>query len=274
MAEPFGIVAGAVGIAAAFTACVDCFKYVHLGQNLKRDYQTEQLSLSCAKLRLTRWGQAVNVLDDPQLGRRDATPAELQVVKGSLHQMLVLFADSEKISKKYAPDSSSMDAPSEDLNVVALNSMIETMVEKRQKGPSILRTAAWAVHRRGELKELVSNITGFINNIEQLFPAPQARRELAQREVAEIQDTRVLELLEQISRGVDNLLRAAVGEALAGHQYKNVTIKGKAQVGDAVASGWSGGAAGLSHTYDGVQVDVSGKALLGNSRGGKGFWND
>lgn len=71
------------------------------------------------------------------------------------------------------------DAPSEDLNIVALNNMIETMVEKRQKGPSILRTAAWALHCRGELKELVSNITGLINNIEQLFPAPQARRELA-----------------------------------------------------------------------------------------------
>jgi len=26
MAEPFGIAAGAVGIAAAFTACVDCFE--------------------------------------------------------------------------------------------------------------------------------------------------------------------------------------------------------------------------------------------------------
>lgn len=104
---------------------------------------------------LGRWGQAVNVLGDPQLGRRDATPAELQVVKGSLHQILILFADSEKISMKYAPDSSLTEAPSEDLTVVALNSMIETMAAKRQKGPSILRTAAWALHRRGELKELV-----------------------------------------------------------------------------------------------------------------------
>lgn len=73
---------------------------------------------------------------------------------------------------------------------------------------------------------------------------------------------------------MDNLLRAAVGEALSGHQYKNVTIMGKAQVGDAVAGGWSGGTVGLSHAYDDVQVNVSGKALLGNSCGGKGFWDD
>ena len=62
MAEPFGIVAGAVGIAAAFTACVDCFEYIQLGRHFGRDYQTDLLSLNCARLRLTRWGQAVNHL--------------------------------------------------------------------------------------------------------------------------------------------------------------------------------------------------------------------
>ena len=34
MAEPFSITAGAVGIAAAFSACVDCFGYVQLGRRL------------------------------------------------------------------------------------------------------------------------------------------------------------------------------------------------------------------------------------------------
>ena len=33
MAESFGIVAGAVGIAAAFTACVDCFGYVRFARH-------------------------------------------------------------------------------------------------------------------------------------------------------------------------------------------------------------------------------------------------
>jgi hypothetical protein len=61
MAEPFGIVAGAVGIAATFKACVDCFEYIQLGRHFGRDYQTDLLSLNCARLRLTRWGQAVNI---------------------------------------------------------------------------------------------------------------------------------------------------------------------------------------------------------------------
>jgi hypothetical protein len=38
MAKPFGIIAGAVGIAAAFTACVDCFNYIQLGRRFGRYY--------------------------------------------------------------------------------------------------------------------------------------------------------------------------------------------------------------------------------------------
>jgi hypothetical protein len=101
MAEPFGIAAGAVGIAAAFTACVNCFGYVQLGRHFGRDLQTDMLALNCSRLCLTRWGQAVNIYDDPKLGRQDATPAEIQAAKDTLHHILRLFADTEKISKKY-----------------------------------------------------------------------------------------------------------------------------------------------------------------------------
>ena len=82
MAEPFGIVAGAIGIASAFTACVDCFEYVQCGAqcgcHFGRDFETSQLALNCARLRLTRWGESVNIYDDPKLGRQDATSTEIQ----------------------------------------------------------------------------------------------------------------------------------------------------------------------------------------------------
>ncbi|KAF1944928.1 hypothetical protein EJ02DRAFT_339827, partial [Clathrospora elynae] len=105
IAEPFRIAAGAVGIAAAFTACVYCFGYVQYGRHFGRDYQTELISLDCARLYLTRWGQAVNIHEDPRMGRPDATPSEVQTVKNDLHQILVLFADIEKISRMYRLES-------------------------------------------------------------------------------------------------------------------------------------------------------------------------
>ena len=101
MAEPFGFVAGAVSISAAFTACVDRFGYIQFGRHFGRDFQTDQLSLDCARLRLTCWGQAVDIYNDPRLGKHEAAATEIQTAKDILLQMLALFADSENISKKY-----------------------------------------------------------------------------------------------------------------------------------------------------------------------------
>jgi hypothetical protein len=96
MTEPFGIAAGAVGIAATFTACVDCFGYVQLGRHFGRDFQTDLLTLNCARLRLTRWGQAVNIYEDPKLGKPDVTSAEVRTVKDTLYQILILFASTRR----------------------------------------------------------------------------------------------------------------------------------------------------------------------------------
>jgi len=280
MAEPFGIAAGAVGIAAAFTACVDCFGYVQLGRHFGRDFQTDVLALNCTRLRLTRWGQAVNIYDDPNLGRPDATPAEIQAAKDTLHHILQLFADTEKISKKYklsakpGDDLSTLSTDDMDPAAMALSNKMKKLAIRRQKGSSVLKTASWALYHRSELKELIQNITSLIDNIEDLFPAPQSQLGLVKQETAEIQDKQALGLVESAAQDVDSLLQAAAKEALTGHQYLNVVIKGKAQTGDVFSSDWRGEARGASHKYDGVEVDKDGKALIGNQYGGKGFWDD
>jgi len=280
MAEPFGIAAGAVGIAAAFTACVDCFGYVQLGRHFGRDFQTDVLALNCARLRLTRWGQVVNIYDDPKLGRQDATPAEIQAAKDTLHHILQLFADTEKISKKYKlnanarEDLSTLSTIDMDPAVIVLSNKMKELAIRRQKGSSVLKTASWALYHRLELKKLIENITLLINNIEDLFPAPQLQLALVKQETAEIQDKQALGLVERAAQDVDSLLQAAAKEGLTGHQYLNIVIKGKAQTGDAFSSDWKGEARGASHKYDGVEVDKDAMALIGNKYGGKDFWDD
>jgi hypothetical protein len=280
MAEPFGIAAGAVGITAAFTACVDCFGYVQLGRHFGRDFQTDVLALNCARLRLTRWGQAVNIYDDPKLGRPDATRTEIQAAQDALHHILQLFADTEKISKKYKPnanagdDLSTLSTDDMDPVVMELSNKMKRLAIRRQKGSSILKTASWALYHRSELKELIEKITSLIDNIEHLFPAPQSQLALVKQETAEIQDKQALGLVESAAQDVDSLLQAAAKEALSGHQYSNVVIKGNAQTGDAFSSDWKGKARGASHKYDGVEVEKDGKALIGNKYGGKDFWDD
>ncbi|PSS25225.1 hypothetical protein M430DRAFT_33010 [Amorphotheca resinae ATCC 22711] len=282
MAEPFGIAASAVGIATAFTACVDCFKYIQIGRHFGRDFQTDLLTLDFARLRLSRWGEAVDIYNDPKLGRPDATPAEIQIAKDALHQILVLFANTKKISQNYklnakvGEDLSILTPEDVDPEVIALDNKLRELAIRPQKKrlSGVLKTASWALYHRSEHKELIQNITSLIDNIEAVFPALQTRLKLVKRETAKIDDEQSLKLIESAAQDVDPLLQAAAKETLTGHHYSNVVIKGKAQTGDAFSSDWKGKAIGASHTYDGVEVENNGKALIGNKYGGKDFWDD
>lgn len=137
MAEPFDIVAGAIGVASAFTACVDCFEYVQFVRHFGRDFQTSKLALDCARLRLTRWGESVNIYEDPKLGRQDATAAETQLAKDAMLQILKLFGDTESISKKYKLTATA----SEDLSVYSTTDMDPKMVvlDNKMRGLAIQR---------------------------------------------------------------------------------------------------------------------------------------
>jgi len=280
MAEPFGIVAGAIGLATTFTACIDCFEYIQFGRHFGRDFQTDQLVLSCARLRLTRWGESVNIYDDPKLGRPDATAKEIQVAKDTLLQILVLFANTEGISKKYkltakaGEDLSTFSTGDMDSTVVALNNKMKGLAIKRQRGSRLLKLTSWALYHRSEFKDLLEQIISLIDNIEKLFPAPETQITLVRQDAAEIGDKQSLELIENIAKGVDSLLQTAAQEVLTGHQYLNVVIRGQAQTGDAYSSDWRGSAIGLSHQYNSIEVEKGGKALIGNKYGGKDFWDD
>ncbi|KFY03085.1 hypothetical protein O988_01698 [Pseudogymnoascus sp. VKM F-3808] len=279
MAEPFGIVAGAIGIASAFTACVDCFEYVQFGRHFGRDFQTSQLALACARLRLTRWGESVNIYGDAKLGRQNATATEIQLAKDVLLQILVLLADTKGTSKKYKltakadEDLSAYSTGDMDPKMVVLDNKMKSMAIQRQKNGRFLKLASWALYHRSSLKDLLEQIVSLLDEIERLFPAPRSQTTLVQQEIAEIGDKESLELIADAATGVDSLLQKTVKEVIAGHQYSNIGIKGQAHTGDAYSSDWSGGAIGASHKYDGIKVEEGGKALVGNQYGGKDFWD-
>jgi hypothetical protein len=145
MADPFGISSGAIGIATAFTACVDCFGYTQFGRHFGRDFQTDQLALGCARLRLARWGESVNIYNDPRLGRPDATATEIRMAIDTMLQILALFADTEEISKEYklkakaGEDLTLFTATDMDPLHMALENTMKQIAIKRQKGSRFLK---------------------------------------------------------------------------------------------------------------------------------------
>ena len=279
MAEPFGIVAGVVSVSTAFTACVDCFGYIQFGRHFGRDFPTDQLSLNCARLRLTRWGQAVDIYNDPKLGKPEAPATEIQTAKDTLLQILALFADSKDISKKYkirakaGDDLTLLPATGVNPTLSALENTMEQLAIKRQKGIHILKLTSWALYRRSQLKDLIESITSLIDNLENFFLHLKPKSPLPDRKLWRCAIANLLGHLET-AKAVDSMLGKSAQEALAGHQYLNVGVRGQAQTGDAYSNDWKGNAVGASHTYDGVEVEKDGKALVGNKYGGKDFWDD
>jgi hypothetical protein len=203
-------------------------------------------------------------------------------VQNALHQVLVLFADTEKISKTYnlkmrTGDDLAILAPNDlEPTVFGLRNKMKELALRRQKDASVLKTTSWALYHRSQLKDLVNGITFLVDSIEKIFPAPEKELVLVKQETAAIQDRQALKLVESAAYGVDDLLRAAAKDALAGHQYLNVTIKGKAKAhaGDSFSSDWRGRSQGASHRYDSVLVDENAKIFMGNKYGGKDFWDE
>jgi len=282
MAEVFGIAASAISLALAFTTCVDCFEYIQLGRHFGRDFQTSLITLNCTRLRLSRWGQAVDIYNDPKLGRRDASPAEIQLARDALLQILALFAETEKISKRYkskanvGDDFSTYSNKDMDSAFKVINNKMNSLAIQRKKGPGLLKATSWALYHNSEFKGLIENINKLVHELECLFPAPAAQLRLAKQEVGVVQDRQALELIENITRSVDSILYAAVKDAFLGHQYRNVVVTDHAQLltGDSVSSDWRGETKGASHLYDGLLVGGHAKVMTGNRFGGKDFFDD
>jgi hypothetical protein len=61
MAEAAGLVVGVVALAGLFNNTVECFEFVQLGRTFGKDFQTSQLKLDSARLRLSRWGKSLDL---------------------------------------------------------------------------------------------------------------------------------------------------------------------------------------------------------------------
>ncbi|KAL6707671.1 hypothetical protein ACN47E_003792 [Coniothyrium glycines] len=271
MAEPFGIVAGAIGIASAFSACVECFGYVQQARNFGQDLQTNLLTLDGAQLRLARWGEGVGIYNDPKLGRPSATAQEIQYAKEVLIQILALFAKTSDVSKKYRSNAK----PSDDLSIYKLDEMDGAVIELHgklrdrargsQKGAGVLKLTSWAIYRKKEFKELLDGILLLIDNLERTFPVPTTETQLLEEDI---------KVIAQNSKTVDESIRKELIAVISGHRYTNIDVQGKAHTGDSFGVDWNGKVTGNSHTFDSIVIGAGAKAQLGNSFGQKGFWDD
>jgi hypothetical protein len=223
MAEAAGLVVGVVALAGLFNNTVECFEFVQLGRTFGKDFQTSQLKLDNARLRLSRWGKSLhldeNIRDTASLQGPFGSESIVKHAEALLGQITELFADAEGVSSKYknrmAPQDDSLMVynPQTDLDpaIVKLHEKMRQLATERQNRSGLRQKAKWALYQQKQFHRLIEDITELVDSLVELFPATQqAQRDLCDTEVSAIGENEAISVLKEIAAAQDKLLEQAI----------------------------------------------------------------
>ncbi|KAF1954892.1 hypothetical protein CC80DRAFT_475619 [Byssothecium circinans] len=229
--EVGGFVVGVVGLASLFNNVLDSFEYVHIAKSFGSSFQTQVLKLDNARLRLSRWGEALG-LSGSCVDNATALPSNIwseedkSKAEENLGQILESFNKAWNISKEYREiDANGCQEHEErrDPDLMMTLSLREKMLDlsrKRQNGALLVKKIKFALYDEKQLKGLVDDITSLTNALVELFPAQKPKQSvLAAREVSDFsepfralstaatgQDEPLVSALARILKPADNLM--------------------------------------------------------------------
>lgn len=226
MAEAAGLVVGVVALAGLFNNTVECFEFVQLGRAFGQSFQTSQLKLDNARLRLSRWGKSLgldnDVRDTVSLQGRFESEANVKHAEALLGQIVELFAEAEGVSNKYRSRTEPQDSslvvydPQTDLDpaMAKLHERMRQLAIDRQSRSGVRQKAKWALYQEKQFRRLIEDITELVNNLDGLFPATQqSQRDLCDIELSAIGEGEGISALREIAAAQDKLLEQAITKA-------------------------------------------------------------
>lgn len=234
--EPAGLAVGVLALAGLFNNAVDCFEYVQLGRNFSTNFQTSLLKLDNARLRLSRWGQAVGLSGDiantQSLLSTALSAEDIPKAEKLLGQILELFADAEGVSKKFKSRASANDSTliildvQEDMDPVhrSLHKQMRDLSITRQNRTPLRQKVKWALYEEKHFRRLIEDVIDLVNGLVETFPAvQQEQRELCEVEVSEIGTSDSLPILKDITASQDKDLEAAISKVLSSNVSMHAT---------------------------------------------------
>ncbi|KAH7069947.1 prion-inhibition and propagation-domain-containing protein [Paraphoma chrysanthemicola] len=226
MAETAGVVIGVVALASLFNNTVDCFEFIQLGRAFGKSFQTSQLRMDNARLRLSRWGKALSLDNDVRqttsLQGHLGSEANIKHAENLLGQIIELFAEAEGVSSKYKSrtqprdDSLMVYDPQTELDpaMAELHQKMHQLAIERQNRSGMRQKAKWALYQEKQFRRLLEDITDLINDLDHLFPAAQqTQRDLCDAEVSTLGQGEGITVLREIAADQDKLLEEAIAKA-------------------------------------------------------------
>jgi hypothetical protein len=245
MAEAAGLAIGVIALAGLFNNTVECFEFIQLGRSFGKDYQTSQLKLDTARLRLSRWGKSLHLDEDirntTSLQGLFHSRLNIEHAEDLLRRITELFADAEGVSNKYknqaAPQDNSLVVciPQKDLDppIATLHEKMRQLSVKRQNRAGLLRKTTWALYKEKHLRRLIEDITELIDGLVELFPATQqVQHDLCDSEVSAIGGNEGVSILKEIAAAQDKFLEQAITKREEGANNSNhIVFSGSGNTG-------------------------------------------
>ncbi|UZP36959.1 hypothetical protein NXS19_004775 [Fusarium pseudograminearum] len=266
MAEVFGVITGAIGIAALFNNCIDCFDYIQIARHFGDDFSTYQLRLDVAKCRLSRWGTAVNVNNDPRFLREVSTDPSLALAQDLLEQIVAKFKSVQKSSLLYK--TASRDQEMEICSEEDLSNRV-----------GLTKKAYWAIYDKNKMGRLIDEIFDFINDLEKIFPAtPKVTTRLVEMEIEEVNDQQGLKMIQDVAQDSDPILanttKSKLQEITDQNSARYISGHGRTNVGDIFVTGsFAQPSVRTSNHVDHINGGEASRVQIGNTYGGKSFWD-
>lgn len=217
MAEAAGLAFAIVSLATAFDSVVNCFEYIHLGKEFDSDFQDCVLKLDNARLRLSRWGEAVGLdqvekdtvsLNDTKLSKKNIPKA-----KERLDFILDEIEKVKRLSGRF--DESLVVSPESRLNPAAmfLHKKMRRLAKMRGNHLSMPETIRWAVYDRGHFRDMIGKIGDHTKELQELFPAAKPlEKALVDKETLELSES--IKVLKDAIKEQDKTLASALDALL------------------------------------------------------------
>jgi hypothetical protein len=215
MAEAASLAVGVVGLAGLFNNTVECFKFIQLGRSFGKDYQTSQLKLDTARLRLSRWGKSLHLDEDvhnaTSIHGLFDSKSNIKHAEDLLGKIIELLTDAECAT----PQDKSLVVfdPQKDLDppMTTLHDKMRQLSIKRQNRSRVLQKTKWALYKEKQLRHLIEDITELIEGLVELFPASQqAQHDLCDTEESVVGGNEGVSVLKEIAAAQDKFLEQAI----------------------------------------------------------------
>lgn len=215
MADFAGLV---FGVIATWKTCVEIFDVVDSGKKYGMDYEVLRVKLEVERIRLLMWGNAVGLGDADNVPasaplsrlRRDDVRATVMRLLGCIHHV---FEHTDRLEDDYGlrlatpcpPGGWAPERPSQSQLILGTvfkraYDVLRKSARDRQRDTPLGKKTLWAVHDKKKFRLMVSEIRGFNDSLESLFP--EAKTTAAHQMRGEIEDSEDIGALQSLHEAV------------------------------------------------------------------------